>query len=326
MLECWIQYALSLTMCIRNCYHVEFSMLWALLCISETALMLNSVCFEPYYVYPKMLECWIQYDLSLTMCIRNCSHVEFSMLWALICISETALILNSVCFEHYYVYPKMLECWIQYALSLTMCIRNCSHVEFSMLWALLCVSENARMLNSVCFEPYHVYPKLLECWIEYALSLTMCIRNCSNAEFSILWALLCVSETALMLNSVCFEAYYVYPKLLECWIQYALSLTMYIRNCSHVEFSMLWALLSVSETARKLNSVFFELYYMYPNLNSVCFEPYDVYLKLLSCWIQYALSLTMCIRNCSNAEFSMLWALLCVSETARMLNLICTLT
>jgi len=218
-------------------------------------VFLNSVWFELYYVYPKLLACWIQYDLSITMCIRNCSHVEFSMLWALLCVSETTRMLNSVCFEHYYVYPKLLECWIQYALSLTMCIRNCFHVEFSMPWALLCVSETARMLNSVCFEHYYVYQKLLECWIQYALSLNMCIRNCFHVEFSMPWALLCVSETARMLNSVCFEHYYVYPKLLECWIQYALTLTMCIRNCFHVEFSMSWALLCVSESARMLNSV-----------------------------------------------------------------------
>ena len=201
-LSCWLKYALGLTMCIRNSSHVELSMIWALLCVSETTLMLNSVCFEPYCVYPKLHSCWVQYALSLTVCIRNCTHAEFGMLWALLCVSETALILNSVCFEPYYVFPKLHSCWIRYVLSLTMCFRNCTHVEFGMLWALLFVSEAALMLNSVCFEPYYVFPKLHSCWIRYDLSLTMCIRNCTHVEFGMFWALLCVSETARMLNSV----------------------------------------------------------------------------------------------------------------------------
>jgi len=166
--------------------------------------MLNSVRFEPYYVYPKLHSCWIKYASSLTMCIRNCTHVEFSTLralvcvsetalmlnsirWALVCVSETALMLNSVRFQPYYMYPKLHSCWIQYAR------------------ALVCVSETALMLNSVRFQPYYMYPKLHSCWIQYASSLTTCIRNCTHVEFSTLPALLHVSETALMLNSVRFE-------------------------------------------------------------------------------------------------------------------------
>jgi hypothetical protein len=87
-------------------------------------VLLNSVSFGPYYVYPKLHSFWIQYALNLTLYIRSCTHVEFSMLWALLCVSETALILNSVCFEPYYLYPKLLACWIQFVLELNLYNRN----------------------------------------------------------------------------------------------------------------------------------------------------------------------------------------------------------
>ena len=130
-------------------------------------VFLNSVWFELYYVYPKLLACWIQYDLSITMCIRNCSHVEFSMLWALLCVSETARMLNSVCFEPYYVYPKLLSCWIQYVLSLTMCFRKCTHVEFSMYFDLILTSGTTRQLNSIYFSPPFLHQELHAYWMHY---------------------------------------------------------------------------------------------------------------------------------------------------------------
>jgi hypothetical protein len=56
--------------------------------------LLNSVCFEPYYVYPKLPACWIQFVLGLTLYIRNYTPIKFNVLSSVISISGPSSVLN----------------------------------------------------------------------------------------------------------------------------------------------------------------------------------------------------------------------------------------